>query len=153
MHPGQYTVLNSPREHVVHQAIADLRYHGRVLDSLKLGPEHKIVLHIGGTYGNKEVAKERFISVFTTLEDDLRKRIVLENDDKAFTIADVLELSAVVQAPVVYDNLHNALNPSDRTISEGDWIEKCRKTWSASDGTQNIHYSQLDSERRPVSLS
>src|SRR5690554_5392631 len=34
MHPGQYTVLNSPREEVVNRALDDLKYHTLFLDSL-----------------------------------------------------------------------------------------------------------------------
>ena len=59
MHPGQYTVLNSPRKEVVDNAIADLVYHAKVLTSL--GCEGKIVLHIGGAYGDKGEAAKRFI--------------------------------------------------------------------------------------------
>ena len=45
MHPGQYTVLNSTSESVVQNAIDDLVYHNRFLDSLGVGPAHKIILH------------------------------------------------------------------------------------------------------------
>ena len=54
MHPGQYTVINSPNIEVVNRAIDDLNYHTKVLDSLGVGSEHKIVLHIGGVYNDKE---------------------------------------------------------------------------------------------------
>lgn len=47
MHPGQYTVLNSPREEVVLNALKDLEYHNTFLDSLKVNKENKIILHIG----------------------------------------------------------------------------------------------------------
>lgn len=60
MHPGQYTVLNSPNVEVVKRAIADLNYHAKVLDSLCVPSEHKIVLHVGGIYNEKERAIERF---------------------------------------------------------------------------------------------
>ena len=53
MHPGQYTVLNSPNKEVVERAVLDLEYHNKVLDCLRTGPEHKIILHIGGAYNNK----------------------------------------------------------------------------------------------------
>lgn len=34
MHPGQYTVINSPDPEVVNRAVADLMYHCRVLDAM-----------------------------------------------------------------------------------------------------------------------
>lgn len=33
MHPGQYTVLNSTNDEIVHKAIEDLNYHTSLLDS------------------------------------------------------------------------------------------------------------------------
>ena len=48
MHPGQYTVLNSPDPGVVKRAVNDLSYHARFLDALRLDATHKIVLHVGG---------------------------------------------------------------------------------------------------------
>ena len=47
MHPGQYTVLNSPNKDVVIRAIDDLNYHNKVLHSLGVKREGKIILHIG----------------------------------------------------------------------------------------------------------
>ena len=65
MHPGQYTVLNSPNVEVVNRAIDDLNYHTKVLDSLGVGSEHKIVLHIGGVYDDKDSAIRRFITNYS----------------------------------------------------------------------------------------
>lgn len=61
MHPGQYTVLNSPDESVVARAAEDLRYHARFMDAMGLGKEHKIILHIGSIDGDKTEAVKRFI--------------------------------------------------------------------------------------------
>ncbi len=46
MHPGQYTVLNSPDAAVVERAIADLEYHVAILEAMKIDTTHKIILHI-----------------------------------------------------------------------------------------------------------
>lgn len=89
MHPGQYTVLNSPDPSVVERAVEDLRYHAGVLDGLGLGRTHKIILHLGGVYGDKKQAKSRFLSRYRGLEPGIQKRLVLENDDKLFHIWDV----------------------------------------------------------------
>ncbi len=47
MHPGQYTILNSPHERVVEASIRDLTYHQKVLSLLGATAEHKMILHIG----------------------------------------------------------------------------------------------------------
>jgi UV DNA damage endonuclease len=149
MHPGQYTVLNSPEHSVVERAVQDLIYHVQVLDAMGLGPEHKIVLHLGGVYGNKKLAVSRFIAQYRDLPPAVQSRLVLENDDTSFHIADVLDTAAMINTPVVYDNLHDAVNPADTHESNHGWISQCSKTWKKSDGLQKIHYSQQHPEKKP----
>lgn len=148
MHPGQYTVLNSPDEEIVLRAVEDLNYHARFLDSLGVGSEHKIVLHVGGVYQEKERAMERFIDRYQTLSDTIKKRLVIENDDRSYNVAEVLSVSLATGAPVIYDNLHNAINTSDVTKDDAYWIELTRKTWKPEDGPQKIHYSQQSAMSR-----
>ncbi len=153
MHPGQYTVLNSPNAEVVARAIDDLKYHTKVLDSLGVGSEHKIVLHIGGAYDDKGLATKRFVSHFKELDDTVKQRIVLENDDRLYNIADVLEIGMMLNAPVIFDNLHNEINTCNKQMSDAYWINECKKTWRENDGTQKIHYSQQDPLKKPGSHS
>ena len=100
MHPGQYTVLNSPNADVVERAVADLVYHAAFLDALELDATAKIVLHVGGVYGDKEAALDRFARAYETLPATVRRRLVIENDDRLFTARDVLALSRRTGAPV-----------------------------------------------------
>lgn len=152
MHPGQYTVLNSPDKAVVERAVEDLRYHARLLDAMGLGKEHKIVLHIGGTYGDKTSALKRFIQQYRCLDENIRQRLVIENDDRQYTIFDVLSIGESEGIPVVFDNLHHQVNP-DNTCSVIEWIDACANTWKSEDGPQKLHYSQQDFSKRPGSHS
>lgn len=142
MHPGQYTVINSPDPDVVRRAVLDLIYHADFLDCLGTGPSSKIILHVGGIYGDKRSAMSRFIAAYRGLPEAVLARLVIENDDKSYTIEDVLELSEVLAVPVVYDNLHNAVKPSDPLVTDAEWVRRCRATWRPQDGRQKIHYSQ-----------
>jgi len=142
MHPGQYTVLNSPDADVVRRSLDALAYHARVLDALGLGPEHKLVLHAGGKYGDAKSAMSRFCARFGELDEAVKRRLVLENDGTIYTIAEVLELCARTGLPAVYDNLHNTLNPADPAKTDAFWIQQCAPTWNPGDGPQKIHYSQ-----------
>lgn len=148
MHPGQYTVLNSPNDDVVERAVKDLSYHTRFLDTMGLGKQHKIVLHIGGIYGDKIVAIKRFIQKYRCLDESIRQRLVIENDDRQYSISDVLSIGESEGIPVVFDNLHHQVNP-DNTYSEIEWIATCASTWKRSDGLQKLHYSQQDAGKRP----
>ncbi len=142
MHPGQYTVLNSPSEDVVHRSIKDLEYHTKLLDSMHLNEEHKIILHVGGIYDDKPSAIKRFKLQYKELDASIKKRLIIENDDKCYHIGDVLELGTDLGIPVVYDNLHNRLNPYDHTKSDNDFIKLSNTLWKNHDGKQKVHYSQ-----------
>lgn len=143
MHPGQYTVLNSPDEGVVNRGIQDLIYHTRFLDTMCVDGSNKIILHIGGVYGDKDSAGKRFAENWLKLPEQVRKRLVIENDEKCYNISDVLQIGSTLGIPVVFDNLHNSINPPEtEQLSPIKWIEKCKVTWRGEDGRQKIHYSQ-----------
>lgn len=147
MHPGQYTVLNSLDEDVVKRAGEDLLYHTRFLDALNLDSSHKIILHIGGVYGDKKAAMDRFVENYQKLDDRIKKRLIIENDDRQYTISEVLWIAHRAGIPVVFDNLHHESNPDD-SRSLMDWLLAARETWKAEDGQQKIHYSQQDPDKR-----
>ncbi|MFO8068394.1 MAG: UV DNA damage repair endonuclease UvsE [Alkalibacterium sp.] len=142
MHPGQYTVLNSPIIGVVERAIDDLNYHKLFLDSLGVGSESKIIVHVGGVYNDKEAAIDRFTQVYDQLDRKIKDRLIIENDDRSYTINDVLDISERTGAPVVYDNLHNALNNDGETYPDSYWINLAKKTWRKEDGRPKVHYAQ-----------
>lgn len=144
MHPGQYTVLNSPNEEVVKRAIDDLTYHTLFMDSLHLDSTHKIILHIGGVYQDKPSAIDRFVKVYKTLEQPIKNRLIIENDDRSYTIKEVLDISEKTGAPVVYDNLHHYINGSDYITPDSYWINLAKKTWREKDGRAKVHYSQQE---------
>jgi len=153
MHPGQYTVINSKDEDVAARAFEDLSYHARFLDCLGTGPDSKIVIHVGGVYGDREGALRRFAQRYRNLDDSIKKRLVIENDERSYSIADVLETALKLGIPAVFDNLHNSVNPSGEGISDMQWIDECRKTWKAGDGDQKIHYSQQNHSKKRGSHS
>jgi len=148
MHPGQYTVLNSPRNDVVEAAIRDLTYHTNFMDAMGLGREHKIILHVGGGYGNHREAMMRFALHAKNLPAGIKNRLVLENDERIFSIDEVLELSEIVKLPVVFDILHHQSNPSSPDVPMEGWIQAAAKTWGPLDGPQKIHYSQQDTGKK-----
>lgn len=149
MHPGQYTVINSPHEDVVERSITDLDYHARVLESLNLNREHKIILHIGGIYGDKGQAIRRFEKSYKKLAEPVKERLVIENDDRSYTISDVLEIGTKMGIPVVFDNLHHRVNPSLEKETDAFLINACKNTWKKEDGPPKIHYSQQDRTKKP----
>lgn len=153
MHPGQYTLLNSPKSEVTQRAIEDLEYHKKLLECLGGGDESKLVLHIGGIYGDKESAIERFKQVYNGLEQSLKANIIIENDDRYYNIKDVYNIGIELGIPVVFDNLHHSCNPCADNRDEPFWIKKCEETFNGSGRKQKIHYSQQNELKRNGSHS
>ncbi|MBC2369789.1 UV DNA damage repair endonuclease UvsE [Listeria booriae] len=134
MHPGQYTIINSPREDVVEKAIAELTYHQQLLD-LVGGTD--MILHIGGAYGDKKSASERFIQAYNGLSEDIQRLLRLENDDKTYTAMDVLEISKATGATVCFDIHHHICNhEADADVTQ--IVTDVFKTWKT---TPKMHIS------------
>lgn len=140
MHPGQYTVLNSPKKEVLENSIRDIEYHCNFLDSLSLDYTHKIVIHLGGEYGDKSAALKRFINNFYLLSDSAKKRLVIENDEKIFNIDNILQVSMPLGIPAIFDYFHHTINPTDQSLE--NIMGKVSSTWKESDGPVKIHYSE-----------
>ena len=139
MHPGQYTVLNSPREDVVAAAAAELSYHAIFLDAMGLSSEHKIVLHVGGVYDDREASLRRFRENFENLPANIQRRLVLENDERNYGVYDVLNLCDSLGIPMVFDYLHHRAYASCGLNSAV--MERVFQTWSGHDGRPELHYS------------
>lgn len=148
MHPGQYTVLNSPDSDVAERAVMDIRYHADFLESLNTGPEAKIVLHIGGAYNDKKSGIARFADRFARLPENARRRIILENDEHNYVIHEVHDLATRLGIPVVMDVFHHELLPPP-SGSLREWLERSHATWKKQDGRQKIHYSQQLAGAKP----
>src|SRR5690242_4974338 len=91
-HPGQYVVLNSERDDVRALAARELDTLAALLDGLGCGPEAVVVLHVGGAAGGHRAALDRFERGLELVGEAGRRRLVVENDDRAFSLADVLDL-------------------------------------------------------------
>lgn len=144
MHPGQYTVLNSADAQVVHAAIEELEVHAEILDAMGLGPEATIVLHVGGRAGGLGPALDRFERGFARLSDRARSRLILENDDRSFSLSDVLTLAEPIDRPVVWDVLHHYCYDPDR-IPDAEALGLALATWP-DDVRPKIHFSSPRSD-------
>lgn len=133
VHPGQYTVLNSPKPEVVEKSIQDLVYHEKLISLLG---GNDIIIHTGGAYGDKEKAKQQFAAAYLKLSEAVRKRLRLENDDKTFTIRDVLDVHKLCGVPICFDIHHHHCNNDGTAVDFAEILA----TWKDF-GTPKIHIS------------
>ncbi|HKM02364.1 MAG TPA: UV DNA damage repair endonuclease UvsE [Bacilli bacterium] len=149
LHPGQYTVLNSLSEEVVERSILELEYHVDIIESLGGDQTSKMIIHIGGVFGDKELSIARFIEVVNTrLSERIRRHLILENDDRLYNAEEVNHIAKMTRLPMVFDNLHNECNPCPGRLDERTLILQAFSTWKKTDGRPKIHYSQQDIGKR-----
>jgi len=131
-HPSPYGVLASVNPSVVTKAIKELNQHGEIFDLMGLDRNlfYPINIHVNTTQPSKEEAAERFCLNFQRLSDSVKKRLVVEVDDKKsqYTSVDLFHLiHKPLGIPVTFDYLHNQCNPS--ILNEEEALALCLSTW------------------------
>lgn len=96
-HPDLFNVLNSPNPQVVLKTYRDLYYHNKLLDLMNLDSDSVIILHGGGVYDNKILSMKRWITNFNKLPENIKARIVIENDETSYNFKDVYQISQKVK--------------------------------------------------------
>lgn len=139
MHPDQFIVLNTPRKDVLQRSIAELSYHATILDLLKLDETAKIQLHVGGVYNDKPQSIERFIKCYSSLDLPIKRRLVIENDEKSYSLDECLQIHERTKIPVLFDYFHHTLLNKQEPLCQ--ILEACHKTWQKNDGMPMIDYS------------
>ena len=141
-HPGPFNVLASADERVIGRTIKELRQHAEIMDLLLLprSPFSKINIHVGGAYGDRKSALQRFIKNFFQLPRGVSTRLTVENDDKAnmFSVADLLTVHEASGVPIVFDYHHHFFRSGDLTHEEA--LALACETWP-KDITPIVHYS------------
>lgn len=145
-HPGQYCVVGTNKEEVFDNTVAELDWHAEVLDIMGCGCDSVIVIHGGGIYGDKPGTKQRWVSNFARLPERVRRRLVLENCEKSFSIEDCLEIAEKVNIPVVMDSHHYQcyvdLHPKETLLPPEDYIPAVLATWQRRGIKPKFHVSE-----------
>lgn len=112
LHPSQYILLSSPSDEVTARSVADLIIQAELLDGMGAGPEAVIILHVGGKYDDPDAAAARVVARIGELPEAVRRRLVLENDDRVWSAPEALAVCQAAGVPMVFDfHHHRCLNP------------------------------------------
>lgn len=145
VHPGQYILLNALKPEVFERSVAELYYHAELFELMGLDHTHKIQIHTGGVYGDKPAAIQRFIDRYPALPELVSKRLVIENDERQFSLADNLVIHEATGIPLLFDTFHHSI------LNNGESLEKAfdlfMPTWHGH-GLPMMDYSSQNAEKQ-----
>lgn len=146
MHPDQFVLLNTPDNDVLLRSIRELEYQVEILDLMGLDTTAKVQIHIGGVYGDKAASMDRFVDVFSGLKPAVKSRLVIENDERMYSVADCFTLHRRIGIPVVFDVFHHALLNDGESIDEV--LRALARCWKRRDGIPMVDYSSQEAGKR-----
>lgn len=137
-HPDEFNVINSINPKVVENTKINLLRQAEWFEDFKydLG---KMVIHIGGATNGKELGLERFITNFKTFPQEVKSKIIIENDDKIYTAKETLLLCNELNVPMVLDIHHHNCNNNNDNIY--DLIPSIFLTWKNEKLPPKLHFS------------
>lgn len=145
-HPDHFVLLNSISQKVYEDSVKELNYHLGIFEEMGLDKGYKFVIHVGGVYKNKEESILRFYEGFNKLDDKIKERIILENDDKSFNAEDVINICNKLRIPMVLDVHHHNCNKCSMELI--DILKNAFDTWEGEKFVPKIHFSSPKDEKR-----
>lgn len=137
-HPDQFNVINSDRESVVENTLRTLNMQVDLFEAMNY-EQGKLVIHIGGAKGGKDIALDRFINNLKNVPKRITDRLILENDDKTFNAKEVLQICERTNLPMVFDIHHHNCNNCEEDIKS--LLPQIFKTWEDEELVPKIHFS------------
>ena len=140
MHPDQYVVLSSDSDLVIENSFKILKMHARTLDLLNQPRSEWTTMNIHGGKGDRV---EKLVASISELPENIRSRIAFENDEHAYSAAQILEVCRRASVPMVFDAHHHVCREKledydDESVTEMFWA--ARETW-ANPENQLVHIS------------
>ena len=145
MHPGQFIQPGSLKPGVLERSLLELRYVARVFDLIG-SPDSVIVLHMGGAYADRGATAARFVEALRP-ESAVLRYLALENDERVWTVAEIVQTALSLGIPAITDALHHRLNPGGLTLEEA--LDLSLPTWEPRGVRPKLHLSSQDPAKQP----
>ncbi len=152
MHPGQYAQLGSTNPDVIAQTARDLTLHAEIFLAMGLRPElgSVMIIHGGGTFGDKAAAIERWKANFRKLPQHVSQFIALENDEFQYSVLDLLPLCEELSIPLCIDFFHHSVkHAAEFNIFEPSILRRVLSTWKLRGIKPKCHWSNQRPNARP----
>lgn len=140
LHPDQYVVLSSDSPSVIENSIKILKMHAAIFDLLEQPRSEWALMNI---HGGKSDRIDRLVETIGNLPENIKSRVTFENDEHAYSSAQILEVCRRASVPFVFDAHHHVCREGlesydDPSVEEMFWA--ARETWKNPDW-QLVHIS------------
>ena len=135
-HPGQFTVLASDNDNIVHRSIEEFEYHADMVRWMGYGKsfqDFKINIHIAGRRGADGIRQ-----AYQRLSVEARNCITIENEEMKHGLDDCLVLSDY-GIPIVLDIHHHWVREGEYISINDDRTKRVLESWRGLRPT--LHYS------------
>lgn len=154
-HPDPFLSLGGKNKVLINTK-RELYFHAKLMDLMELDYNSVMVVHGGGIYKEKEKTIRRWISNFDLLDDFIKRRMVLENDEYSYSLDDVLYISKHVKKfkvgkftsrlPVVLDIFHHECYKKEQ-IPISYAVPLIIDTWKLSNNTSRLIKMHISEQR------
>ena len=134
-HPGQFTVLASDNDNIVHRSIEEFEYHADMIRMMGYGQkfqDFKCNVHIAGRRGYQGI-----LDVYPKLSVEARNTITIENEEMKHGLDDCLNLVGTL--PIVLDIHHHWIREGHYIDSQDARVARVIDSWRGLRPT--LHYS------------
>lgn len=156
MHPGQYSQVGAKNKKIFNKTIQDLKHQADILDELNIDMNGVLIVHGGGTYGDKEGTKRRWIEQFDDLPKTVRNRLVIENCERSYNARDCLDIAQECKIPVVFDCHHfecyTKCHPNEDELEITDFMPEIIETWKDRRVLMHVSEQACCEEGNPLRL-
>ncbi len=125
IHLENTIIINSMSDKVLQDSIKDIKYQNVLMNYMGLDDKYKVIVNVGGAYVNKEDAIERFYETLSGLDEALRRRIALKNEDNSISVSKMVKICNEFSIPFF-------LNIDDSNVNS-EIISKSIESWKNED--------------------
>lgn len=151
-HPDHFVKLGSDKQNVVDNSIHDLHHHNEVFELMGFPANHYhcLNIHVGMNFSQKVI--DNFITNFYRLNENTKKRLVVENDDKAsaFSVNQLFKhIFSYIHTPITFDYFHHSFHQDN--LSESLAFHLSYATWGETKPL--FHYSESKALHESISCN
>lgn len=165
-HPNEFACLGGENPEVVEAAMRDLRVLARLFDLMIDSPADQagkdsykeyfkdsvFILHGGGKYGDKAKTLERWAKVYNESPENIKNRLVVENDERNYSPMDLLPMCEKHNIPMCVDFFHQQcyeiMHPDEPKANWDDILPRTLEIWRKRDIRPKYHVSEQQPKKR-----